>query len=787
MTDQEIRLVIGALLHDIGKAVYRSGDTRNHSQSGYEYLKEEAGIQDPDILDCVRYHHAARLKGASLAENSLAYLVYFADNIASAIDRREKEAPEPGFDRNVPLSSIFNILNGNHANMHYKRQVLDLDGELAYPTEEAIRMDESFYRKIMDRITDNLKGLSRSCEQTGVIQEEYINSLLEVLEANLTYIPSSTSRKELEDISLYDHLKITAAVASCMYTYLQEQGITNYQEHLVKQSEAAYKEQMFLLYSMDVSGIQKFIYTIDSDGALKSLRSRSFYLEVMMEHVVDELLEKLSLSRANLIYSGGGHCQILLPNTKGVKDRLSEAERAINRWFMEQFDIALYIAGGYAACSCRELQNEPEGSYPALRKQISAEISRKKSHRYTAEDIRNLNRKSHGAKRECKACRRPAKLDEKEKCPICSGLESMSRAILQQDFFTVVTEVYENESRLPLPGGRYLVADTADSLKKRMQSPTYVRAYAKNRSFTGKHIATKLWIGAYTTGKTFEQMAKEAQGINRIGILRADVDNLGATFLLGFRGTDGNSRYATLSRSAALSRQLSLFFKGYINQILEKGESHSLGESKKRNLTIVYSGGDDVFLAGAWDSVLEAFIDLKREFTRFTEGTLTISGGIGMYHAGYPINVMAKEVETLEEASKKLKTKNGITLFEKEEGCYEWDVFLNHVMGEKFSCIQSFFDEIPEYGKAFLYHLLELLRGSGESINRARFIYLLSRMEPNKKEKPDTWEKYWEFSRKMYEWYGNEEDRRQVITALYLYVYLHREEDNADKDNKTKE
>ena len=44
ITDDQIKLMIGSLLHDIGKVVYRSGDGRNHSQSGYEYLKNEAQI-----------------------------------------------------------------------------------------------------------------------------------------------------------------------------------------------------------------------------------------------------------------------------------------------------------------------------------------------------------------------------------------------------------------------------------------------------------------------------------------------------------------------------------------------------------------------------------------------------------------------------------------------------------------------------------------------------------------------------------------------------------------------
>ena len=42
MTEQEVKLIIGSLLHDIGKVVYRQGDDRrNHSQSGYEYLKKD--------------------------------------------------------------------------------------------------------------------------------------------------------------------------------------------------------------------------------------------------------------------------------------------------------------------------------------------------------------------------------------------------------------------------------------------------------------------------------------------------------------------------------------------------------------------------------------------------------------------------------------------------------------------------------------------------------------------------------------------------------------------------
>ena len=85
---------------------------------------------------------------------------------------------------------------------------------------------------------------------------------------------------------------------------------TDYEKILYKQAKEFYQKKTFLLYSMDISGIQDFIYTINNKGALKGLRARSFYLEIMMEHLIDELLEKVEISRANQINTGGGHANI---------------------------------------------------------------------------------------------------------------------------------------------------------------------------------------------------------------------------------------------------------------------------------------------------------------------------------------------------------------------------------------------------------------------------------------------------------------------------------------------
>lgn len=778
MDDRQIKLIIGSLLHDIGKVVYRAGDGRNHSESGYEFLEELKNDFDKEILDCVRYHHGAVIRNAHISDESLAYITYFADNVSAATDRREAEQTEDGFDKTIPLASVFNILNGNNEHMHYARQVMDPDAGINYPTDTEISMDKSFYAEVVDRIQDNLLGID--------ISHEYINSLLSVMEANLMYIPSSTSKRELADISLYDHVKLTAAIAECIYRYTLENGIVNYRELLFEDKEKTiWDRDMFLLYSIDLSGIQNFIYTISSSGALKGLRARSFYLELIMEHIIDELLDELMLSRACLIYAGGGHCYILLPNTESIKKAVQKKADETNDWFMEQFGTELYLADGYAVCSAATLKNEPIGSYSELYQTISRQISKKKSHRYQAQHIRLLNTRSQRGDRECRICRRTEGLDELDRCPICAALEKLSGAILYQDYFIIMMEA--PEEALPLPGNKYLLAGDKKKLLRLMEGDSYVRSYTKNQMYTGKHVTTKLWVGNYNVkGETFEALADKADGINRIAVLRADVDNLGQTFVNGFKRSDGKNQYETLSRTAALSRQLSVFFKCYINNILKCGISHALSCGDERQLDIVYSGGDDVFLAGAWNDVIDAFIDIRNAFRRFTIGTLTISGGIGIYDSHYPINRMAYGTAELEDYSKSLDGKNAITLFD-HTGRYDWEIFIKDVIGAKLIALKRYLGQTDQRGKAFLYKLLELLRAEDGRFNRARFVYYLSRLEP-KINNPDPdavaeREAYRAFAAKMYQWSMTAEERRRIVTAIYLYIYLTRESEGKDYED----
>ena len=788
MNAKQIEVILGGLFHDIGNILYTHNVGISNCEEGYRFIKD-VGIDNESILEQLKFQQYNILKEANISEDSLAYITCWANSIVSRRSPEEHskntEEKKNISNKAIPLQSVFNIINGNNERKVYELEQVKENGEINFPVDDTINYSEEKYESIIN----NLKSGIKKFELTG----EYINSLLSLLEGELTYIPASADANQLADISLYDQMKITAAIGSCLYQYLESKEIKNYKKTLVEECNKSYDEDYFLMFSMDISGIQSFIYKVDSSEALKSLRSKSFYLEIMLEHIVDELLEAVNLSRTNLIYSGGGHAYILLPNTDEVIEKIKIFKAELKKWFIDNYGIDLYVAMGYKACSANTLKNYPKGSYENLFKEVSKALSNKKISRYSANEIRHMNSfRNEEFTRECKVCGRVDHLTDEDICEYCNSFKRISRDILNKSFgfVTVVEEKDKVKNCIKLPFDKYMLMEDEESLKHRAYTNEsgYVRSYSKNKMYTGVNVATRLWVGDYSSESSFEALAKASTGIDKLGVLRADVDNLGKTFISGFK-----PEHTSLSRTASFSRKLSMFFKLHINNILENGEYMVDGSKpSKRNATIVYSGGDDVFIVGAWDDVIGLAIDLSDSLKKYSQGTLTISAGIGIFPKKYPVKAIARETGLLEEASKRVQDKNAVTLFEDVynqdckyefdcgEQTYKWDIFKRRVIGEKYVLIDSFFSDDDEKGMAAIYRLLNYIRNLDDKINLARLAYLLGRMQVSAKDSDGKEEKYKAFSKKLYEWISNDpkgENRRELITAIYIYVYLHRKEE----------
>ena len=154
------------------------------------------------------------------------------------------------------------------------------------------------------------------------------------------------------------------------------------------------------------------------------------------------------------------------------------------------------------------------------------------------------------------------------------------------------------------------------------------------------------------------------------------------------------------------------------------------------------------------------------------------AGDSGVLCSGLRYQVLAPGVEragALEARAKEEPNKDAIALFDpQQEHTYSWTRFGQKVLGEKLALLCSFFNNEKQTsrGKAFLYRLLELLRRAQEENSRlqlARYAYLLSRLEPAPSA-PDH-AAYRHFADAMYQWALDSEERRALITAIYIYVY----------------
>ncbi|WP_195454195.1 type III-A CRISPR-associated protein Cas10/Csm1 [Ligilactobacillus ruminis] len=756
MEERMVNQFYGSLLHDIGKAVQRAENVRKkHQIVGADLL--EKFDANREITRSLRYHHINYMS-SSLPKDSLSYITYIADNIASGTDRRS-ENDEKGWKWNskTPLQDIFNRF-GNEPSKRY----------IAPSELRPNVVDKILPSKVMHDYTpgEYSRGVSYFEEGLSAIEftEEYAPSVLNLVEATMSFMPSSTNMLEVADISLYDHMKLTAAYACSILQYAREKGIDDYEKTFKNGANSFYKKQAFMLIGFRLEGVQDFIYTITSKGAHKQLRSRAFYVEMMSQWFVDSFLKKSGLTRANVLYSDTEHGYIIVGNTNDNRNIIVEAQKEFNEFLLENFGVKLYMAVGTAGFSASQVMMENSSDeYTNIFREIDFILDKNSKNRYQASEILKLNKAGKKDGRECAVCHSTGNMvDGQNKCELCEKLENFSTNIQKQEFFVI----NDDSNGLPVSKNAYLSTVTEDEVKK---GEVQGRIYAKNRLDTGHMQETHIWVGDYSMTNDYNSYAKRkwtmdengnSIGINRLGALMIDVDDLYAGFLSGFK-IQGEGKYTTMSRYATLSRRLQSFFKLYLN---------NFAEDKK--LSIIYSEGDDVFAIGAWDDILDFVQDVYDYFKKWTDGKMTFSAGVALVESKTPINVIARETKAhLDKA--KLSGKDRITLFS-EDNVFTFNEYIQDIVFDKLSVIREFFENEQDHGKAFAYKLLDLIRNRSEKdrISFARIAYYLARLEETSQNKDG----FGKFKRLMIDWFNDNDEIKRAEMALMLYIYEIRED-----------
>lgn len=671
-------------------------------------------------------------------------------------------------DISLLMGSTFNRMQGSIQDQWYVLEPLkdNLPGMSQNP-----RMDQSAiqaaYRQLASSLRQDLIGLK--------VEADCLPGLLNAMEKYTSFVPAWA--QEGVDVSLYDETKMIAAVASCLQ--LKEEELKYAGSSLPQDESRLLEEELFLVFRADLSGIQRFLYRIRSTNALRALRSRSFVLSFLIEHLADEILEACGLSRANLIYAGGGGCYLLLPNTQAARDIIGIIDEQFCNWLLKMFGTGLYAALGTVPASANALTNRSMGgeTYSAIFVRLFEILSRKKLQRYSAQQLIALNQRTEDGTRECSICGVSARLRQHEDiCDWCGLMEDISPSLLRRDVTVYITSKkagtgFHSIQFASMPDQmRFLTISQQHDVPEEV-----VRIYVKN--IYPKNIsAIRLFMGDHSAEHTLDNLVQipgsTSKVATRLAAFRADVDNLGAAFIRGYAQGEGEGRerFVSLLRTAAFSRRICLFFQLYINALLAEPVNERIPLT-----AIVYSGGDDLFLLGRYDDTMLCARRIYEAFGAYTNHALTFSGGLALLHSHYPLHRVAKEGEILESDAKGMQGKNSVSLFEPGRHRYHWDNLFNDVLNVKLSCVETYMQSQRSHNSSFLMQLRAyLLHMDRHRINLARCAYLLARFAPANNAHWVEKNAYQAFSKNVMAWVINPAERGELLTAIDCYIYFSR-------------
>ncbi|OGP45801.1 MAG: type III-A CRISPR-associated protein Cas10/Csm1 [Deltaproteobacteria bacterium RBG_13_51_10] len=657
-------VILGALLHDIGKFFQRASPSEGIlseisrrmentvcpvSQGRYshrhvlftnefcdQYLSSlPQGLNKSSITNLAIFHHRP--------ESSQQKIIQKADVLSSGMEREDDEeySGGPSTFRKVRLRSIMGEINIQgreipESGLTWVHKLEDLHPEKAFPITEDPKIPHEDLTKEYQKLWKQFLiawGSNRVADPWG-----FINRALGILEHFTWCIPSATN--VFPDISLYDHLKTTAAIAGCL-------------------AESEVSSEPFLLVAADFGGIQNYIYSIrtGAGGLARRLRARSFFVALLSDALVYKILRSLGFPLSNCLMASGGKSYLLLPNTEKSRDVLEQVRREIDEWSIKETrgEIRINIATAtFSDAGLRDFSTSLEKVNLALRDEkerpLASCLQSGKKWTDFREVLAPLAIPDNGGL--CDSCQRNGGIMRSVRdrmIPVCDRCHEDQEAgrFLPHSEFVAFYEGFEG--RFHLPFGSY---DLLESLDKFYGNPYLILSLEGYKDspaglplvsgFRSRYVPRN----SYGDIKTFEELAEVAQGRKSLAYLKSDVDNLGFIFGFGLK-RNGEGDRTSISRLTTLSRFLDLFFSGYFNSLLEK---------EFPEVYTIYSGGDDLLCIGPWDQVMALGLRIREQFSQYScrNPAWSISTGICLVGSRTPVLSAVSATDNLLDASKEV-------------------------------------------------------------------------------------------------------------------------------------
>lgn len=719
MDNKRQMIYLAALLHDIGK-FYQRASSVSIKEINPDFDKEEFGYQhaewtneffekaEPILKKIPNYQKNIFFETdfdnvANLASNhhkpqsELQALVSLADWWSAGLDRNSGstlEAEEKNLNwgktryKNIPLYSIFNKINEGKGNHGFPLAPMNID-DTHFPREikstvEGISQDA--YRQLWSKFMVEFEKLPIDSF------DGFAESLVYLLKKYTWCVPANTM--DMDHVSLFDHLKTTAAFADCLYSYYEENKTAfSYLEnsHRIQLLEGNYP---VLLVGGDLSGIQKFIYNIASRKAATSLKGRSFYLQLLIDSVIQRIISHpdIQATVAHVVYSSGGKFYMLLPNIEKVKEAVASLTKDFEKelWEEHHGKLILNIDSVAFAYSTKESLISIDGkdnelvNLGILWKTLAEKLTEKKNKKFDSLLISDYNsffgiKESGGEVDVCAV--------SGEELPKKSGIQlkgsdtivskkvneqiKLGEALKDVDYNITFKGDKEDSTYFSNRLEKTTVFDVSNFLFKKSELAKDEADFRKissadvsrvkrinNTDFLainnlkGKSVSygfqfyggNKQAAFDKNRDKTFEELTRtdvnDEKTETYFGVLRMDVDGLGEIFIKGIP-----EKMRSFSAYATLSHHLDWFFSGYLNTIREKYQEH---------VNILYSGGDDVFAVGRWVELLAFAEDVRGKFREYVgREDISISAGIVLTSNKFPIAKAAEMAGHAEDEAKK--------------------------------------------------------------------------------------------------------------------------------------
>ncbi|MFW5892216.1 MAG: type III-A CRISPR-associated protein Cas10/Csm1 [Bacteroidota bacterium] len=698
-----------------------------------ENLFQEGNAGENNLMNLAVNHHKP--------QTILQGIVTIADWWSAGIDRTNQntlekselntEKIEWGRKRykSIPLYSVFNQIYEGQYKSAFPLKPLDIEHkENIFPKEINEKKDgvsENDYNALwlefiekFDKLpTDSLKG--------------FTESLLFLLKKYTWCIPSNTM--DMANVSLYEHLKTTAAFADCLYIYYLENKQDLRWKEENKKLIIKENTQPVIMVGGDISGIQKFIYNIASRKAAVSLKGRSFYLQLLIDSIIQRIIshEKINATLGHVVYSSGGKFYMLLPNTSEVLNALKEIKISVEEELWDKHKGKLivnieYIPFAYTSDKTL-LVNGEKGKLKDIWKGLDDKMKSNKGQKFKHIMLEQYAsffepQKDGGNVKVCAVtgenlsennCIRIDKDPDKFISKAVNEQIELGNELKSADFNITYKGKSEDAVYLEKRLFNIGIAGIANHLFPKIdltkENPDYFKItsadvsrikWINNTDFLtanlkGNHVSYGFQFyggnqqAKNTNGnnKTFEQLTEVISGDPEsetyFGILRMDIDGLGNIFIKGLK-----EEHKSFSAYATMSFLLDTFFSGYINTIRNQ-------DKYKDHVNILYSGGDDVFAVGRWDLLIDFAEDLRNEFAAFVgRQDISISGGVAIVNNKFPIAKAAEIAAKAEENAKHFtrddgKNKNGyIGETEKNAFCFlgetvSWEEEFEYVKNKK--------------------------------------------------------------------------------------------------------